>query len=198
MPWIDSHFWTSPFDPERGCFKTPRKGVNFGNPNERGYMTITLRTKSGVVQTVRVNRAIWMAHNKKVIPEGMQCMHLNDIRSDNRISNLRLGTASENTLMSIPNRTTRRKQDSRQYACVSIDEKGNRRSFESIAACARFHKVSSSTANKVYNKSLYYKHAIDAAGNKFQIVKSDGSVAVELVHTEKDRECCAAIATNPE
>ena len=179
--WIDSCFWQSPFDPVLGCFKTPRVGANYGAPNERGYMKLTLRTKEGNWQTVRVNRAIWMAANRQRIPEGRCVMHMNDVRSDNRICNLRLGTNSENTLMSIPNRTTRKKPTSYRYKCVSIDSKGNRRSFASIAECARFHKVSASTVNKVFHEKRYYKHAIDAEGNKFRIIKNDAKLVVELV-----------------
>lgn len=41
------------------------------------------------------HRVIWELHNGP-IPEGMQIDHINHIRSDNRIENLRLVTAKEN------------------------------------------------------------------------------------------------------
>ena len=75
---IGSHFWENRFDPEKGCFETPRIKENYGNPNEHGYMYVGLKRKgSGERQLMRVHRAVWMAYHKKEIPKNMQIMHLN-------------------------------------------------------------------------------------------------------------------------
>lgn len=66
-------------------------GAKFGCVCKRwGYVVGRFRGK-----TTRAHRVIWEMHNGQ-IPEGMEIDHINHIRDDNRIENLRLVSHSEN------------------------------------------------------------------------------------------------------
>lgn len=69
----------------RGCVEGREAGTT-----ERGYRCIRLLGKK-----TYAHRVIWeMFHGP--IPEGMQIDHMNGVRSDNRIENMRLVTQQEN------------------------------------------------------------------------------------------------------
>lgn len=61
-----------------------------GGLTKEGYIRIRL---NGV--EYRAHRIVWELHNGK-IPEGMLIDHINRIKTDNRIENLRLATQSQN------------------------------------------------------------------------------------------------------
>lgn len=72
--------------------KGRKSGAEFGCIcNTWGYVIGTLRGR-----TVRAHRLIWEMHNGP-IPNGMQIDHINHIRHDNRIENLRLVSNQENS-----------------------------------------------------------------------------------------------------
>ena len=52
--------------------------------------------KQSIKKTYRVHRLVWEAFNGQ-IPEGLQVNHINEVKTDNRLSNLNLMTAKENT-----------------------------------------------------------------------------------------------------
>lgn len=52
--------------------------------------------KQSIVKKYRVHRLVWEAFNGQ-IPEGLQVNHINEVKTDNRLSNLNLMTAKENT-----------------------------------------------------------------------------------------------------
>lgn len=52
--------------------------------------------KQSIVKHYYVHRLVWEAFNGQ-IPENMQVNHINEIKTDNRLSNLNLMTAKENT-----------------------------------------------------------------------------------------------------
>ena len=59
-----------------------------------GYYQVGL-WKQSIVKRYLVHRLVWEAFNGQ-IPENMQVNHINEIKSDNRLSNLNLMTAKEN------------------------------------------------------------------------------------------------------
>ena len=60
-----------------------------------GYLRVSL-CKNGCIKQFFIHRLVWEAFNGK-IPEGMQVNHINEIKIDNRLSNLNLMTAKMNT-----------------------------------------------------------------------------------------------------
>lgn len=67
-----------------------RRGFPVGNPNKDGHLKATVNKK-----TVFVHRIVWEMINGP-IPDGMTIDHINHIRDDNRIENLRLATRQQN------------------------------------------------------------------------------------------------------
>ena len=62
--------------------------------NPRGYYQIGLR-KQSIVKWYLVHRLVYEAFNG-TIPEGLQVNHINEVKTDNRLSNLNLMTHKEN------------------------------------------------------------------------------------------------------
>ena len=67
-------------------------GYIAGTNEPHGYLVITIKAK-----TYKVHRIVWMLHTGKIIPKQMEIDHINGIRNDNRIVNLRLVTRTENS-----------------------------------------------------------------------------------------------------
>ena len=65
-------------------------GKQAGSANGRGYIDIYYNPKR-----LAAHRVIWVMHNGP-IPDGMMMDHVNGVRSDNRLQNLRLATNREN------------------------------------------------------------------------------------------------------
>ena len=71
--------------------------------NQYGYYLISLY-KNSIQKVYLVHRLVWEAFNRQ-IPEGYEVNHINEIKSDNRLSNLNLMTHKEN--MNYGSRTER-------------------------------------------------------------------------------------------
>ena len=71
-------------------FNNRDAGNEAGSLNVHGYVSLCINYKMH-----RAHRIIWDMHNGP-IPEGMDIDHMNGIRSDNRVENLRLSTRSQN------------------------------------------------------------------------------------------------------
>lgn len=85
------------YDPETGILSwivdrgPVKKGQAAGCIGNRGYMKVTVdRTYS------LVHRIAWILHHDQSIPPGMQIDHRNNDKFDNRISNLRLASDTQN------------------------------------------------------------------------------------------------------
>ena len=63
--------------------------------SHNGYYRVCLH-KNSIGKMHVVHRLVWIAFNGP-IPEGLQVNHINEIKSDNRLSNLNLMTPKENT-----------------------------------------------------------------------------------------------------
>jgi hypothetical protein len=78
-------------DPERGIVFGIR-GKPIIKQNTGGYIQAERRAGP----SSRAHRLVWESVNGP-IPDGMQINHRNGIKTDNRLENLELATASENT-----------------------------------------------------------------------------------------------------
>lgn len=81
--------------PETGQVWSYKSNRFIGSPNKRGYITCCIVGDNGEKIDGMMHRLIWFAVNGE-IPEGMQVNHINEIKNDNRISNLNLMTNEEN------------------------------------------------------------------------------------------------------
>lgn len=80
------------FDNETKQYKT-------ANPNQTGYVYVTLKNDVGEWERLSLHRLIYMAHTGESIPLGMHIHHKDNDRSNNCINNLMVVTASENLSM---------------------------------------------------------------------------------------------------
>lgn len=60
-----------------------------------GYLCVRLRSDSGQWATRKIHRLV-LQEFVGACPPGMECLHRNHVRSDNRLSNIRWGTRAEN------------------------------------------------------------------------------------------------------
>ena len=79
------------------------KSLNYNNTGKEqflkirvcnGYCYVSL-CKHRKVKALRLNRVVWEAFNGK-IPEGYECNHINEIKTDNRLSNLNIMLHKDN------------------------------------------------------------------------------------------------------
>ena len=163
----NSHFYQSKVDASQGFFETPKIKENRGNIHPiTGYKTINLKTNGGKWVTEYLHRAVWQAYHKKKVPPGFQIMHQNHNRTDCRISNLKLGTPSQNTLASVQNRGRERKRTNYRNECRVQSPSGKIHSFKSIAACCRKLGLSESTVGKGLRGEKYVLNAFTKDKNK--------------------------------
>lgn len=67
-----------------------------GTKMKKGYIRVTLHDDDGKIYHFQLHRLIWMEANGQ-IPSGYEIDHINTVRDDNRISNLRIMTHQENS-----------------------------------------------------------------------------------------------------
>jgi hypothetical protein len=94
--------------------KLYRKGKEIGSPNyNTGYYRVSVDKK-----IYGRSRLVWILHNGP-IPEGMEVCHINGVRHDDRIENLKLCTSTER----IRNRSMLRNNKS---GIVGVHRKGKK------------------------------------------------------------------------
>lgn len=71
-------------------FNAQFSGKPSGTPDKYGYVVINIGGKQH-----KAHRVIWEMHHGE-IPEGLHIDHINGVKNDNRLSNLRLATRSQN------------------------------------------------------------------------------------------------------
>jgi hypothetical protein len=86
-----------------------------GSTNNNGYVIVCMDYKMK-----GAHRIIWEMHNGP-IPEGIDIDHINGIRSDNRIENLRLATRSQN----IANKLVAKRSTSRLMGVTHDNARNN-------------------------------------------------------------------------
>ena len=78
-------------DPETGeCFRLD--GRPTGSRTQKGYLRTSIAGRE-----YRLHRLVWLWVHGEHPPEGITIDHINGIKTDNRITNLRLATICQNT-----------------------------------------------------------------------------------------------------
>lgn len=105
-------------------------------PQRRGYLTVALTGRDGVVRSRRVHQLV-LAAFVGMRPEGMAVLHRNDVPGDNRLVNLYYGSRLENF---VDARCNGRQGMDRAAACscghVFCDEPIYRDPNNGLRACA--------------------------------------------------------------
>lgn len=83
-------------DAENGTVFSKISNRYIGNKNKKGYIQVTLQGDDGKKYCYKLHRLIYESANGK-IPNGYEIDHINTVRDDNRISNLRCVTHKENS-----------------------------------------------------------------------------------------------------
>ena len=157
-------------NPELGYVRHKKRKQIVGH-QKRGYLRATLNRK-----TYRVNRLIF-EHVNGAIPQNMVIDHINDIRSDNRISNLQMLTVSLNNKKTWRNRVaTKGIHTPKPVLCW---EKGSSdiKKYKSMYAAAKAIGVSVGMVSIICGiKNNGCKHAISKIDGKrygFKLQSSD-------------------------
>lgn len=93
IPNYEGFYQVSNLGRVKSFYGLKEKILKPGIPNN-GYYQVEL-CKNSIRKFYMVHRLVWEAFNGQ-IPEGLQVNHINEIKSDNRLSNLNLMTAKEN------------------------------------------------------------------------------------------------------
>lgn len=80
---------------KNGSLVTVKERILKPKLTHRGYYRVDL-WKQSIVKHYKVHRLVYEVFNGS-IPEGLQVNHINEIKTDNRLENLNLMTAKENT-----------------------------------------------------------------------------------------------------
>ena len=90
--WWDPRYWV---DDKGNVYSTCSGALKILKPNYGGNGYVRIRTGRGSYRPL--HRVIWEAFHGEIPPK-LQVRHLNGVRDDNRLVNLRVGTQSDNEL----------------------------------------------------------------------------------------------------
>ena len=114
IDWHEHYFY------DETCGRLYRK--SHGSINSQGYRVVIVKDIC-----VMEHRAVWEMHNGP-IPEGLFIDHINGLRADNRIENLRLCTKQQNAF----NRRTRFGKNSKSKGVQFIKATGKYKAVISV------------------------------------------------------------------
>lgn len=126
------------------------------HPN--GYDRITL-CKDGKKKLAQVHRLVWEAFMGK-IPEGYEIDHINTVRDDNRLENLRCVTHKENQ----NNETTKKRQVIIQNRLAQNPEwrRKNKEAMEKLAQSPEWQKNHAEAMKKLHSDPEYRSNHAEA------------------------------------
>lgn len=157
------------YDPETGVFtrkvrtaQMMRVGDIAGNPHENGYITVQL-----LGRTYRAHVLAWLYTHSAWPPEDVD--HINRVRHDNRISNLRLASRSENLQNSgLSRRNTSRHKGVRRQV-LSGEPTGRWQAFiylhRRFTHLGIFSSVEDAAAARKAAEALYHPFAVKEAAH---------------------------------
>ena len=95
-----------------------------------GYKQVCIYSENAIPKRIPIHRLIYETFKEK-IPQGMQIDHINHIRDDNRLENLRVVTPKENQANTIKSHSEAKNKYKKQVLCIETNKK-----FKSIQDCA--------------------------------------------------------------
>jgi hypothetical protein len=126
------------YNPETGTLSRKSNNTIAGYPTQRGW----LRVKVGDTH-YRVHRIAWKMFYGEDPPAKLEIDHINRNRADNRISNLRVVTRSENALNS--------GQRGRSKIITLVDSNGQAKKYNSVKEAAQRNNLQPGNISKVLN-----------------------------------------------
>lgn len=87
-----NNLWRKRRDDMSNQYNSRNAGKMVGTPDKHGYLLVSFNNRYR-----KVHRIIWEMH-KGPIPDGMEIDHINHIKDDNRIENLRLASRSDQAM----------------------------------------------------------------------------------------------------
>lgn len=126
-------------------------------PFASGYARVSLSRRDGPAKTMRIHRMVLLAFVGPA-PQGQECLHNNGMRHDNRLSNLRWGTPSENARDAIRHGTNQIARISREYVHLRSGEQSG--SAKLTEQDVRFIRASSEAGQRLAEKFGVNRNAI--------------------------------------
>jgi len=151
------------------------KGWFLGKVHRSGYVNLSVQPHGAKYyqKSISMHRLIWEEYHKRDIPTGMVIGHLNDIKTDNRIENLKLMTHSENNKAASKNRDydaileTCKKAKAVRAICLDPPSSTE---YKSIFQCSRALKVNPGQISMIVrglNNCKRAKSKVDGLWYKF-------------------------------
>ncbi len=124
-------------------------------PSGRGHLRVALR-RAGETHMKLVHRLVLLAFVGPC-PPGKECLHRDDVPSNNRLSNLRWGTRKENRQDAV--RNERRRGGKQEGQALTRDQvrtiKRHLKTKVAVAKIARAFKVSRTTIKKIADGKIW-------------------------------------------